>query len=166
MWLSPGQWDVGRNTACNFFKVSFEGEGMPFSVYNSQKCVALLFKALLFWICSHPELILTSLTKLFFPENLTPVVLWLRWLRSEAGNMVLQVYLILDQFWGRSAPLKVISYIELHLGILTWAQTFAKAALHGGCKLKCRHQAENPRGRRGLALWVVGSAANWRCIPA
>lgn len=83
-------------------------------------------KSLLFWISSHLQLNIISLTKLFLPENLN---LNLQFSGLDVWDWKPETCARRRYQFGAPSALKVISYAGLHAGTLTWSQTFVKAVL-------------------------------------
>lgn len=103
--------------------------------HDSQKCIALLVKPLLFWIFSHPQLNKICLIKLFLPEDLQciPTILWLRMVEIRCQKHGFACTPGLHQFGGALCSLG-----DHQLHQTSQSQT---VVVHQGPKLKWGHQA-------------------------
>lgn len=130
---------------------------------DSRKCITLLFKLLLFWIFSHPQLNILSYwtlpsRELTFTLQFSGLDGWSQ--KPETGFACAPG---LVPFGVPSAPLRIISYTDF-----TWEHSDGLKPLP---RLFCTEitkwktgssQAGNIRESTGLAWGVAGSAAHWR----
>lgn len=87
-----------------------------------------------------------------------PAVLWLRWLKSEARNR----FCTCTWFGPIRGPFRSLENHQLHglhVGTFRWSQTFAKAVLHRGHKMKIWLQS----GRERQGERRAGLGSGWVC---